>query len=112
MSSLMDTWNAVASIFTASDLITLAIMAVIVLAAGFIMQGFDAIISTTIVALVLFGLAGYVRAVAMNGQNAAQLAESQWHGFLGLTMQTVLAYAIAFAIGIAVIHLIRSIVAR
>jgi ABC-type nickel/cobalt efflux system permease component RcnA len=108
----MDGWNAVVSIFGSADLITLGIMIVIVLAAGFIMQGFDSIITTTVVALILFGLAGYVRAVALNGQNAAKLAETQWHGFLGLTMQTVLVYAATFAIGIAIIHLIRSIVIR
>ncbi len=94
-------------------MITLGIMVVIVLAAGFIMQGFEALVTTTVVALILFGLAGYVRAVALRrGQDAAKLAESQWHGFLAMTMQTLLGYAIIFAVGIGIIHLIRSIVIR
>lgn len=112
MSSLMDMWNGIVSIFGSADMITLGILIVIVLAAGFIMQGFDALVTTTVVAMILFGLAGYVRAVALNGQNAAQLAESQWQGFLGMTMHTLLAYAITFAVGIGIIHLIRTIVIR
>jgi len=112
MSSFMDLWNAITTIFTSADMITLAIMIVIVLAAGFIMQGFESIVTTTFVALVLFGVASYVRAVAMNGQNAAQLAETRWHDFLGMTVQSIVAYAIAFAVAIGIVHLIRSVVAR
>jgi hypothetical protein len=112
MSSVMDVWHGIVSIFGSADMITLGIMIVIVLAAGFIMQGFESIVTTTVIALVLFGLAGYVRAVVMNGKNAAALAQSTVHGFLGMTMQTLLAYALAFAIGIGIIHLVRSIVMR
>ena len=112
MSSLTDLWHIVLSVYGSADMITLGIMIVIVLAAGVIMQGFEAIVTTTVVALILFGLAGYVRAVALNGQNAAKLAEVQWHGFLGMTMQTLLAYAVTFAVGIAIIHLVRSLVSR
>lgn len=112
MSSLMDFWHSVVAVYSSADMITLGIIIVIVLAAGVIMQGFEAIVTTTVVALILFGLAGYVRGVVLNGQNAAQMAETQWHGFLGMTMQTLLAYAVTFAIGIAIIHLIRSILTR
>lgn len=112
MSLLMDVWNSIAAIFTSADMITLGIMVVIALAAGFVMQGFESIVTTTVIALALFGVAGYVKAVALGGQNAAQLAETEWHQFLGLTMQTVLAYAVAFAVVIGVVHLIRSLVMR
>jgi hypothetical protein len=112
MASLMDFWHGIISIFTSADMITLGIMIVIVLAAGFIMQGFEALATTTLVALVLFGLAGYVRAVALNGANAAELAEKQWHGFLTMPVQTVIFYAIAFAVGIGIIHTVRTLVIR
>lgn len=112
MSSLMDIWHSVLTVYGSADMITLGILIVIVLAAGVIMQGFDAIVTTTVVAMILFGLAGYVRAVALNGENAAKLAEAQWHGFLGMTMQTLLAYAVTFAIGITIIHMIRSFLTR
>lgn len=112
MSLLMNLWNSIAAIYTSADLMTLGIMAVIVLAAGFVMQGLESIITTTVIALALFGVAGYVKAVAMGGQNAAQLAQTQWHLFLGLTMQTVVAYAIAFAVVIAGVNLVRSLVLR
>lgn len=112
MSSLLDIWNTIVAIFTSTDMITLGIMAVIALAAGFVMQGLESIVTTTVVALALFGVAGYVKAVARGGENAAQLAQTQWHQFLGLPMQTVLAYAVAFAVVIGVIHVIRSLVVR
>ncbi|MDE2353369.1 MAG: hypothetical protein KGL66_15890, partial [Alphaproteobacteria bacterium] len=101
MASLMDIWHGVVAIFTAGDWISLAILVVIALAAGFVMQGFESIITTTVVALVLFGVAGYVRAVAVGGQNAAAFAQTEWHNFLALSMQTLLVYAIVFAIIIA-----------
>jgi len=112
MASLMDIWHAVVAIFTAGDWISLGILVVIALAAGFVMQGFESIISTTVVALVLFGIAGYVKAVAVGGQNAAAYAQTEWHNFLALTMQTLLAYAIAFAVIIAVVHAVRAMVIR
>jgi len=112
MSSLMDVWNTIVSIFGSVDLITIGIIAVIVLAAGFIMQGFESIVTTTVIAMTLFGLSGYARAVMLNGKDAVALAQSQFHGFLGMSMQTLLAFAVVFAVGIAVIHLIRSVVIR
>lgn len=112
MSSLMDFWHSVLSVYGSADMITLGIVLVIVIAAGVIMQGFEALVTTTVVALILFGLAGYARAVVLNGQNAAQLAEVQWHGFLGMTMQTLLAYAVTFAAGIGLIHVVRSFLTR
>lgn len=112
MSSLIDLWNSIAAIFTSADMITLGIMAVIAIAAGFMMQGLESIITTTVIALALFGVAGYVKAVAHGGENAAQLAQTEWHQFLGLPMQTVVAYAVAFAVVIGAINLIRSLFPR
>ncbi|MDE3114195.1 MAG: hypothetical protein KGL26_01220 [Pseudomonadota bacterium] len=108
----MDIWHALVAIFTAGDWISVAILVGIALAAGFVMQGFESIITTTVVALVLFGIAGYVRAVAVGGQNAAAFAQTEWHNFLALTMQTLLVYAIAFAVIIAVVHSVRAMVLR
>jgi hypothetical protein len=108
----MDVWNTIISIFGSVDPITIGIIAVIILAAGFIMQGFESIVTTTVIAMILFGVAGYARIVVINGKDAAATAESVFHGFLGMPMQMLLAYSVVFAIGIAIIHLIRSIVIR
>jgi hypothetical protein len=114
MSELLDLWHSVLAIVTSGDYVTLAIMVVIALAAGFAMQNFGSIVTATFAALVLFALASYVRAVAMGGKgvSASGLAESDWHNMLGLTVHSVLAYAIAFAIVIGVVHIIRQVATR
>lgn len=116
MSAVMDLLNSVLAIVTtawgASDFITLALIAVIAIAAGFMMQGMGSLINTTIVALVVFGLALFVRGITMGGQNAAALAESDWHALLGWNVAGLLAYAILFAVVIAVVQVIRSVVMR
>jgi ABC-type dipeptide/oligopeptide/nickel transport system permease subunit len=112
MSIVWDIWNAIHGIVTSADMITLGIGVVILLAAGFVMQGFDSLISTTIIAMVAFGLAGFVRAVALGGHKATEFATTDWHNYATLTGLTLLAYALTFAVGIAVVHLVRSMVLR
>ena len=38
--------------------------------------------------------------------------ETDWHNLLSMPVQTLLAYAIAFAVVIAIVHMIRSIAMR
>ena len=112
MSVLNDLWHTMHGIVLSADTVTLVIMAVIALGAGFIMQSFGSIVTTTFVALLAFALAGYVRAVTAGGQNAAAYAQTDWHGFLGLQMLTLVAYSVTFAVIIAVVHFLRSLVLR
>ena len=112
MHFLMDIWNTIHAILTSSDLITLALMALIALGAGFMMQSFGSIVTTTVVALLAFALAGFVRAITMGGQNAAAFANKDWQMFQDLHMMTLLAYAVAFAVVIAVAHMARSLISR
>lgn len=111
MSVLMDIWTAVHGIIATSGMIPLILMAVIALAAGFMMQNFSSIVSATIVAMIAFALATYAYAVA-RGASAAASAQADWHNFLGLHMLTLLAYAITFGVAIAVVHVVRSLVMR
>jgi hypothetical protein len=110
MAFLMDIWHAVNGIVTTSDLITLAIMAVIALAAGFIMQNMSSIVTTTIVALVAFALVGYVRAVTLGGKNPSAFATTDWQAFQNLHMLQLLAYLLTFAVAIAIAHTARSLI--
>jgi hypothetical protein len=113
MSALLDIWHSVIAIVTSGDWITLAIMAVIALAAGFSMQSFGSIVTSTFVALVVFALAIYLRAIATGGtKNASALAQTDWHNLLALSVHSVLAYAIAFAIVIGAVHIVRTLVTR
>jgi len=105
-------WGAIQGIFAHPDWITYAIIAVIALAAGFIMDGIGSLITVTVIALAVFGIAGYVREVALNGANASAYADTTLHNFEVLQMLTVLAYAIVFAIAIGVVNVVRSLVFR
>jgi len=113
MSALLDIWHSVLAIVTSGDWIALAIMVVIALAIGFAMQNFGSIVTATFAALIVFALATFVREVAkVGGKNAGTLAQSDWHNLLALSVHSVLAYAIAFAIVIGVVHVVRQLVAR
>ena len=113
MSALLDLWHSILVIFTSGDYTSLAIMIVIALGIGFLMQELSSIVTATLGALVLFGIAIYVRAiVSAKNANASTLAQSDWHSFLALTVHSLLAYAIAFAVVIGLAHLARSLVAR
>jgi len=107
----MDIWSAVHGIILTSGMIPLVLMAVIALAAGFMMQSFSSIVSATVIAMLAFAAATYAYAVA-RGASAAASAEADWHSFLGLHMLTLVAYALTFAVAIAVVHTVRSLVMR
>lgn len=112
MSIIMEIWNAIRGIVTSADMITLVIAAVVLLGAGFMMQGMESLVTTTIVAMLAFGLLGYVRAVTLGKQPAAAFATTDWHNFATTPGLTLLAYALIFAVGIAVVQMIRSLVLR
>jgi hypothetical protein len=112
MAPVMEVWNAIHGIVTSADLITLGIALVILLAAGFTMQSFEGLITTTVVALVAFGLALYVRAITLGGQKAADYATADWHNFTTLNALTLLAYGLTFAVGIAIVRTVLSVIGR
>ena len=111
MSVLMDIWSAVHGIITTSGMVPLILMAVIAVAAGFMMQNFSSILSATVIAMLAFALATYAYAVA-RGASAAASAQADWHNFLDLHMLTLVAYAVTFAVAIGVVHFVRSLVLR
>jgi hypothetical protein len=106
----MEIWHAIHDVVTASDWKTLAIMAVIALGAGYMMQSFGSIISTTVVALVAFALIEYALAVTIGKQNPGSYATADWNAFKVLHPLTVLAYGVIFAVAIGVAHTARSVI--
>ena len=113
MSALLDLFHSIMAIVTSGDYTSLAIMAAIAIAVGYMMENFGSIVTSTFVALVAFGLASYVVAVAKaGGKGAGALAQTDWSNLQGLTVHGLLAYAIAFAVVIGVVHVIRSVVQR
>jgi hypothetical protein len=112
MSIVWDIWNTIRAIVTSADMITLAIGVVVVLGAGFMMQGMESLASTTLVALVAFALLGYVRAVTLGKQPAAAYATADWHNFTTMNGLTLLSYVLIFAVSVAAVQLVRSVVMR
>jgi hypothetical protein len=112
MEFVNDLWAAIQAIFTHADYITLAIIAVIGIAAGFTMVGPGGIVTVTVIALIAYGVANYIRGVALGGQNASAFATENLHNLETLQMLTVLAYAVVFAVVILVVNIIRSLVIR
>jgi hypothetical protein len=106
----MDIWHTAQGILTTSDVITLGIMAVVAIGAGFMMQSLGSIVTTTVVALVAFALVSYARAVTLGGQNASAYATTDWQAFQNLHMLQLLAYSVTFAVVIAVAHTARSLI--
>jgi hypothetical protein len=106
----MDIWHTAHGILTTSDLITLGIMAVVAIGAGFMMQSLGSIVTTTVVALVAFALVSYARAVTLGGQNASAYATTDWQAFQNLHMLQLLAYSVTFAVVIAIAHTARSLI--
>ena len=109
MPFLMDMWHAVQGIVMSSDWITLVVMAVIALGAGFLMHQISSLPTTTAVALVAFALAGYARGVLMGKQNAAASAGADWQAFLNLQMKMLLPYFLLFLVAIAIAHALRMV---
>ncbi len=112
METLTHLWAAIQAVVTHSDYISLAIIAVIAIAAGFLMDSMASLVTVTVVALIVFGIAGYVQGVALHGQNATAYATTTLHNLEVVQMLTVLAYAVTFAVVIGVVHVVRSLVLR
>jgi hypothetical protein len=109
MQFLMDMWHAVQNLVMSADWITLVIMVVIALGAGFVMRRMSSLPVATLVALVAFGLAGYARGVLMGKQNAAASANTDWQAFLNLQMKMLLPYFLLFIVAIAIAHALRMV---
>lgn len=110
MSALMDIWHAIHAVIMSGDYIALGIVVVIAIVAGIAIQGLNSVISATFWSLLAFAVLGYVRAITMGHQDVSAYASTAWHNFLGLGMLTLIAYAVIFAVLIALVNVVRSAV--
>ena len=114
MSVVMDLWHSIVGIITTSGWITLVIIAVIAIGAAFMIEGAGSLVSATVGALIVFGLATtiYSAATAKGGANWSGMPQADWAALHSVTVPILLAYAIIFAVAIGVLNFIRSIVLR
>jgi xanthine/uracil permease len=106
----MDIWHAVQAIILSGDWKTLAVIAVIALAAGYTMQSMGSVVSTTVVALIAFALVEYALAITIGKQNPAGYATQDWDAFKHLAMLTLLAYGLVFAVAIGIAHTAKTLI--
>jgi hypothetical protein len=114
MSALTDIWNAIHTIITTSDWIALVIMAVIAIALAWFSEGMGSLLTSVVVALVLDGVATIIRGAVAGGSKMdfGTLLQTDWHNAMVMPTQTLLAYAIIFAVVIGVVGTIKSLIGR
>ena len=110
--SFSELWDAVLQIFSASDIIRLSLLVVILLLAGFLMPSYSAILNATALALLAFAAALYLRTLIGGDQDAVSLAQANWNEFLALDAKTLFVYALSFAVVISAVFFLRSMVSR
>jgi hypothetical protein len=106
----MEVLRSITGIFTTADMVTLLIMTAVAFGAGIAMQRMSSLVTATFGALVLFGVTVFVRATTVGGKDAMMLARTEWKNLLSLQLQELLAYAIAFAVAISLVHYVCSLV--
>jgi len=110
MFALTDIWHTILNIVHSADTITLVLMAVAAIAAGFLMQEMGAVVTTTIVALIAFAVLNFIRAVALQHADAGALLTADWKAFEAMQALVLLSYAILFGVVIAVVSTVRGLV--
>ena len=106
-------WNMAVQIFSTDDWVRLVIIAVVVIAGGFFMQGFGQLLNTTVLALIVYVVAMAVRdMMAAAAPDVSTLINQYWDAFLAMDVKTLLVWFLTFAVLIGIVHGIRSLVLR
>ena len=80
--SIADFWDAALAVFSATDVIRLVILVVILLVAGLLMPSFGTILNATLVALVAFVVALYLRWLSSRRGGCHGARQADWNAFL------------------------------
>ena len=108
-STIQTIQDVIASLFLHSDIIRLAILLVIVAAAGWMMRDFREIVTATVLALLVFAVVSYAEAVATAGNNAGTYAMGGMNRLLSMNALSISAYAACFATLIIGFHSLRAV---
>lgn len=117
MSVITDLWHSIVGIVTsaggAHHVITLVIILVIAAGAAFMIEGAGSLVSATVVALVVFGLATSVyEAATAKAANWSGMPQADWAALQQFSVASLIAYAIVFAVAIFVLNFVKSLVFR
>jgi hypothetical protein len=110
MFALMDIWHTILNIVHSADTIQLVLMAVVAIGVGFMMMELGSVVTMTIVALVIYAVLTFIRAVALQHADAGALMTADWKAFETMQTLVLLSYAILFGVVIAVVSTVRGLV--
>lgn len=115
MSALAELGHAIANILSTPDWIALAAIGVIAIGLGLFTESLTALVTSTFIALVAFGVVMIVRGAISTKRDIGaigDLVQADWHAFMGWQVQMLVAYAILFAVIIAAVSGIRRLMRR
>lgn len=108
---LDELWNLAVQILSTDDWVKLVAIGVIVLAGGFFMSSFGQLLNVTSLGLIVYVVVLMVRdLMAANAPAFDVLLQQYWDAFLALDVKTLLVWFLLFAIPIAIVYGIRSLV--
>ena len=108
--SVMQTLQDVlGGLFLQSDIVRLAILMVVVASAGWMMRDFRAIVTATVLSMLVFAVASYAAGVATAGNNAGTYAVGGVNRLLAMNTVSLAAYAACFAVLIVGFHSLRAV---
>jgi hypothetical protein len=94
-----------------ADYYTLGAAVVIIIAAGFLIDGVRSIVPATLAALLAFVLVKFAIALTVGNQHDVEaLAQADWRAFVDLKMLVLLAHALIFGVLIGLVSTIRSMI--
>ena len=106
---MQDMWDIVMRVFGSADSVSLVIMLLVVVLFGLMLRSFGDVITLTVSALVVYGLARLGYSV-YQGADPAALAGTAWGNLKVMPVGDLVVYFLAFAIVMGIISLIRSMV--
>jgi hypothetical protein len=107
----MDIWHSIQAVVTSADYFTLGGAVLVIIIAGFLMEGVRSVVPVTLVALLAFVLVKFVLAMTVGGAHDVEaLATADWKSFVDLKMLVLVAYALVFGVLISVVNVVRSAV--
>jgi hypothetical protein len=104
-------WDIVMRVFGSADTVSLVIMLLVVVMFGLMLRSFGDIITLTVSALIVYGLARLAYSI-FQGADPGSLAGTAWGNLKAMPVGDLVVYFLAFAIVMGIISAIRSMVAR
>ena len=104
---LTDMWDIVMRVFGSADTVSLIIMLLVVVLFGLMLRSFGDVITLTVSALIVYGLARLAYSV-YKGADPGSLLGTAWGDLKVMSVGDLVVYFLAFAIVMGVVSILRS----